>query len=100
MKVPWDWPDARGWIGLGAFALTVMILWMLLIDTSLRNSEFFKTIATVLISNSWIAVVSWAYSATKGGGELADKNAALVEKVMPTTNGSTTIEVEKEENKK
>lgn len=93
----WEWPDARGWIGFGAFTLTIMVLWMLKSDADLRNSEFFKTIATVLISNSWIAVVSWAYSATKGGGELADRNASIIEKAIPT-NGST--EITREEKKK
>lgn len=74
----WNWPDARGWIGFAAFVLTVMILWMMKEDRSLREDEFFQTIAAVIISNNWIAVVSWAYSATKGGGELAQHNADIV----------------------
>lgn len=82
MMPKWDWPDARGWIGIGIFAISVMLLWMLR-DRSLREDEFFQTIATVIISNGLMAVVAWAYSATKGGGELASKNAALVEKAMP-----------------
>ncbi len=73
----WSWPDARGWIGIGVFALAVMLLWMMTIK-ELREDQFFQTIATVIISNGLMAVVSWAYAATKGGGELADKNAAIV----------------------
>lgn len=72
------WPDARGWIGIGVFALSVMLLWMMR-EPSLREDEFFQTIATVIISNGLMAVVAWAYAATKGGGELADKNAAIVQ---------------------
>lgn len=72
-------PDARGWIGLGVFLLTVMVLWMLAVFPELRQDEFFKTIATLIIGTGFVnGVVSWAYSATKGGGELAEKNAAIV----------------------
>lgn len=72
------WPDARGWIGVGVFGISVMLLWMMKVDPQLREDQFFQTIATVIISNGLIAVVAWAYAATKGGGELADKNAAIV----------------------
>lgn len=74
------WPDARGWIGIGIFALSVMLIWMMR-DASLREDEFFQTIATVIIANGLMAVVSWAYAATKGGGELAEKNAHIAETV-------------------
>lgn len=73
----WHWPDARGWIGIGVFALTIMLLRMMK-DPALRSDEFFQTIATVVIANGLMAVISWAYAATKGGGELADRNAAIV----------------------
>jgi len=72
------WPDARGWIGIGVFIVTVMILWMMKEDRSLREDEFFQTIATMLITSGFLSMVAWAYAATKGGGELADKNAAIV----------------------
>lgn len=75
-------PDARGWIGLGVFALAIMLLWMMKEDRSLREDEFFQTIATVIISNGLMAVVAWAYSATKGGGEQAEVNARIAESVV------------------
>lgn len=81
---PWyafQWPDSRGWVGFGVFAMSVMLLWMMKEDRVLREDEFFQTIATVIISNGLMAVVAWAFSATKGGGELADKNAAIVDRV-------------------
>jgi len=75
------WPDSRGWIGLGGFTLTVMVLWMLAAFPELRADEFFKTIATAIIVTGFInGPLSWAYGATKGGGELADKNAGIVER--------------------
>lgn len=88
-----DWPNARDWIGLGTFALTVMILWMIKEDQSLRQDEFFKTIATLIIGTGFInGVVSWGYSATKGGQELADKNAQIVHNTVAasTANGEPT----------
>lgn len=85
----WNWPDARGWIGVGVFAISIMLLWMMKADRQLREDEFFQTIATVVISNGLMAVVAWAYAATKGGGELADKNAALVQKSVDKSNTVT-----------
>lgn len=77
-QAPWWFPDARGWIGIGVFAISVMLIQLLKSDPSLRQDEFFQTIATVIISNGLMGVVAWAYAATKGGGELAEKNAAIV----------------------
>lgn len=75
------WPDARGWIGLGSFLLTVMVLVMLALVPELRQDEFFKTIATLIIGTGFVnGVVNWAYGATKGGGDLAENNAAIVRK--------------------
>lgn len=72
----WHWPDARGWIGIALVSLTVMLLWMIKEDPELRKDEFFKTIAVLIIGTGFInGVVSWAYAATKQGGELADKAA-------------------------
>lgn len=71
--------DARGWVGIGVYLMAVMVMWMLAAFPELRQDEFFKTIATLIIGTAFVnGVVSWAYAATKGGGELADQNAAIV----------------------
>ena len=78
----WRWPNARDWIGIGTFVLTVMILWMIKEDRTLREDEFFKTIATLIIGTGYVGgVVSWAYAATKGGGEQAESSARIAESV-------------------
>lgn len=82
---PSGWPDARGWIAIASFAMAVMVLWMMKIDRALREDEFFQTIATVVIANGWLAVVAWAFSATKGGGEQAASNAVIAEKLAEAT---------------
>lgn len=74
------WPDSRGWIGLGTFVLVVIILSLLASTPDLRADEFFKTIATLIVGAFIKDVVAWAYAATKGGGELAARNASLVER--------------------
>lgn len=73
------WPDARGWIGIGVFLLTVMVFVMTAAVPALRENEYFKTLGTLVVGAFIKDVVSWAYAATKGGGELAEKNAAIVE---------------------
>lgn len=71
-------PDARGWIGIGVFLLTVMVFAMTAAIPELRNNEYFKTLGTLVVGAFIKDVVSWAYAATKGGGELADRNAEIV----------------------
>ena len=73
-------PDGRGWIGIGVFFLVIMILWMIAAFPELRKDDFFQSIAILIVGTGFInGVVAWAYSATKQGGELADRAANIVE---------------------
>lgn len=72
-------PDGRAWVSIACFVLVLVMLVMMWADRSLLRDDFFKTIATALIITAWLnGPVGWAFQATKGGGELADQNAALV----------------------
>ena len=74
------WPDARGWIGLGSYLLVVLVIVLIWADRTLLDNDFFKVIATAIVLTGWNGgPLSWAYAATKNGGELADRNASLVE---------------------
>lgn len=71
--------DGRGWIGLGSFALVLVVLAMIWLDKQLLKDDFFKVIATAIVLTAWInGPVGWAFQATKGGGELADSNARIL----------------------
>lgn len=73
-------PDGRGWVAVACFVLVLLMLLMMWADRSLLRDDFFKTIATALIITAWLnGPVGWAFQATKSGGELADRNASLVE---------------------
>lgn len=85
-------PDARGWIGIGTFLLTIMVLWMVKGDETLRKDEFFKVLATLIVGAYIKDVVGWAYSSTKQGGELADKNADIVTQNAANSLGTGTGE--------
>lgn len=76
----WSWPDARGWIGLGVFGLTVMVFVLTAAVPDLRGNEYFKTLGTLVVGAYIKDVVGWAYTMTKSGSDLADRNATLVEK--------------------
>jgi hypothetical protein len=74
--------DARGWIGLGAYILVLILLLMIWADKDLLHDDFFKVIATALILTGWNqGPVGWAYQATKGGGEAAESSARIAERV-------------------
>lgn len=84
-------PNARDWVGLGCFGLTVMLLWMMKTDTTLLKDDFFKTISTLIIGTGFInSVVGWAYGSTKQGGELAERNSIVVEKTATGNNEELT----------
>ena len=83
----WKWPDARGWIGIGIFLLTMAVLALFAFIPDLRKDEFFQTIATLIVGAYIKDVVGWAYSATKSGSELAAANSRMIENNM--TGGSS-----------
>jgi cytochrome bd-type quinol oxidase subunit 1 len=73
--------DARGWIAMGCYTLVLVVLAMILFDRELLESDAFLILATAIVITGWVnGPVGWAYQATKGGGELADANAAIVKK--------------------
>lgn len=83
---PFRWPDARGWIGIGVYSLSIMVLWMYAAFPDLRSDDHFKAIMTLIVGTGFVnGVVSWAYAATKGGGELAEQNATIIRKQAEAT---------------
>lgn len=99
MRRPWWAPDARGWIGIGVWSMSIMLLWMMKSDAAFRENEFVQTIATLVIGTAFVGgVVAWAFAATKGGGELADKNAEIVRQQAqaPTGNPGDPVHVAEE----
>jgi hypothetical protein len=81
--------DARGWIGFGCFIMAILVLGMILFDRTLLAEDAFLILATAIIITGWVqGPVSWAYAATKGGGELADANAAALKQRAAADAGS------------
>lgn len=73
------WPDARGWITIASFTLTLLILLMLWAVPELRRDEFFKNLSILIVGTGWInGAAAWAFGSTKYGGELSERNADLV----------------------
>lgn len=75
--------DSRGWIAAGCFLLVLAVLGIIVADKTLLESDAFLILATAIIITGWVqGPVGWAYQATKGGGELAERNAHLAERVV------------------
>ncbi len=71
--------DARGWIALAVYALVLIDVLLLATVPGLRGDEFFKTISTLIFGAFLKDVVGWAFQATQGGSDLANRNASIVE---------------------
>lgn len=95
---PWWLPDSRGIIGIGIYALVIMVFALMAWKPDLRADEFFKTVSTLIVGAFIKDVVGWAFQATKGGGELAERNAVLVAKQIeaPTGNPGDPLSVKEE----
>lgn len=90
-----QWPDARGWIGIGCYSLTIIILAMIAIDKDLLRVDAFLILATAIVITGWNGgPVGWAYQATKGGGEQAESSARIAERaagVLPVEPVAVTV---------
>ena len=83
------WPDGRGLVGIATFSLTVGVMVMYRNDPTLRDDDFFKTIATAIVITGFInAIVGWAFgdtaksaAATDNTGKFAD---AMKEQAITT----------------
>ncbi len=74
------WPNGRGLVGLATFSLTVMILWMVKSDESLRQDEFFKVIATAIVLTGFInGVVAFFFSQNQLNAEASQNSRAAFE---------------------
>lgn len=71
------WPDQRGWMAIGLYALTVWITWLARPVAGAEPSEFFKTLATgVVITGFLNGVVSHLFTSSKASADVraqADK---------------------------
>lgn len=83
--------DERGWIGLGAYFLVLVVFALMAWKPELRQDEFFKTVATLIVGAFIKDVVGWAFQATKGGTDLADRNAEIV-KQQASNSAPTTVQ--------
>jgi len=85
------WPDGRGLIGLATVSMSVWLLHIYHVDPTLRDDDFFKTIATAVVITGFVnAIVGWAFGdnarsaeSTSNTGKFADAVGDLAKK-LPT----------------
>lgn len=91
LKVPrvpsWQWPDARGYIALGSWLLVVFIFLLIKEERELLESDAFLILATAVVITGWCqGPVTWAFGSNKTSGELAERNAGIVERQAEFSN--------------
>lgn len=62
-------PDTRGWIVIGLFALTGIVLGSVICNPSLTDNQGFMLIAQAIVISGLIAVVNYFFGASKGATE-------------------------------
>lgn len=71
---PWWWPDTRGWVALGTFALASVLLWMIHADKTLLDSAPFMQLAGTLLGTGGLGLIlSFNYSASSGSAKANDR---------------------------
>ena len=48
------WPSEKGWMKLGFYSQTMVILLMIYVSPELRSDTFFQTIATAIVLTGWV----------------------------------------------
>ncbi len=94
---PFWWPDERGFIVIGLFALTGYILYRAGPHGAEQPSEFFKAIGQAVVLTGFLAAVGFFFQASKGASEAnsrADKALGLVTPPAqpPSTTTTTTTQ--------
>lgn len=87
------WPDGRGLVGVAAVAMSVWLLHIYHLDRTLRDDDFFKTIATAVVITGFVnAIIGWAFGDTARGaastvnsGKFADAISDMVRKQPDAT---------------
>lgn len=88
---PYWWPDARGWISIAMFVLTLTILLMLKFDMSLAKDEFFKVLASAIVVTGLLNnVTGYYFTSSKSSGELRDQVGKALDVAKEATTQSET----------
>jgi hypothetical protein len=86
------WPNGRGLVGLATFSLTIMVLWMVKADESLRQDEFFKVIATAIVLTGFInGVVAFFYSQNQLNAEASQNSRVAFETMGKQADAAKTV---------
>lgn len=71
------WPDQRGWMAIGLFALTAWIVWLSRPINGAEPSEFFKTLAGAIVVTGFLnGVIGHLFTSSKASADVraqADK---------------------------
>ena len=73
-------PDARGWVGLGVYAMAAWCIVSLALWPDIAEHEFTKLIYQGIILQAFVqSVVGFYFIASKSGVDLAERNQGIVE---------------------
>lgn len=74
------WPDMRGWVAIGFFAVTFYVLWMIKQNPALLANASFMQLAGALMTGGPLLVATNLFGGTKSGSETSEKLAEAVKR--------------------
>ncbi len=82
-------PDTRGWVALGLFALTTMILGMIYAQPTLTTNQGFMLLAQAIVLSGLInGAVAFLFGSSKGAADSRDQVGQALGKIPDPPKGS------------
>lgn len=83
------WPDQRGWMAMGMYAMSGWVLWLARPLNGAEPSEFFKTLASAVVVTGFLnGVLGFLYTSSKATAEAREQAGKALDIAHAATRGT------------